>query len=253
MILYETNCPSSSQKKVEDTVTKIQTRIDTIDQVLHALLVVASEQLTTTSSSRNPRTIADRAHTRPQDGHPQYLITEPLWSPRVIPALPATNGDTPWDGGRIFRTNSYPARADRYEDPIEIGLRRPSTEINMMNTHSPTSSYPPSGRRGPPADRSSDEGYSSGFSSTSSGMDPSGYGIQRQKSSSGATELSDNPISKALFQSAMSGSARERPIEHWITAAMHWYFKVISQMSHQLSFASQKLFNIVCFAGRERS
>lgn len=238
MILYETNSPSQTSKKVENTVTRIQTRIDTIDQVLRALLVVASKQLMTASASRNPRGIDDRAHVGPQNGHPQYLITEPPWSPP--------------GGAEMFRTNSYPARVDRYKDPIEMGLRRPSTEINMMNTHSPTSPYPPTGRRGPPADRSSDEGYSSGFSSTSTGIDPSGYGTQRQRSSSGATELSDNPISRALFQSAMSEGAKKRPIQHWITAAMHWYFKVMTPTGHQLSFALQKLINIMYFARQRK-
>ncbi|PUU76020.1 hypothetical protein B9Z19DRAFT_290113 [Tuber borchii] len=240
-----------SSKKVENTVTRIETRIDTIDQVLHALLVVASEQLTTTSSSRNPGRIADRAHTRPQNGHPQYLITDPPWSPRVIPTLPATNQDMPWGGGQMIRTNSYPATVDRYEDPIDISLRRSSTETNMMNTHSPTSPYSPSSRRGPPADRSSDEGYSSGFSSTSTGVDPSGYGTQRQRSSSGVTELSDNPISRALQQSAMS--AKKRPIEHWITAAMHWYFKVITlnESSTIIRFAKVNQYYVHCQAEKD--
>jgi len=221
---YETDSPSRSQKQVESTVTNIQTRIDTIDQVLQALLVVASEQLSTASSSRNPRRIADQAHTRLQDDHSQYLITEPPRNPRLIPETPATSKDTPRGGKQIFRTNSYPIRVDTRE----MGLRRPSTEINMADTHSPTSPYPPSGRRGFPANRGSDGRCSTRFSPTSTETDSSGYGAQRQRSSSGPTELPDNPISRALQKSFKSESAKKRPIEHWITAAMHWYFKVIS-------------------------
>lgn len=153
----------------------------------------------------------------------------------------------------MLRTNSYPATVDRYADPIEIGVRRSSTETSMMDTHSPTSSYPPSGRRGPPADRSSDEGYSSRFPSTSTGIDPSGYGKQRQRSSSGATEFSDNPISRGLRQSAMGEDAKKRPIEHWITAAMHWYFKVISlyRSSTIIRFTKVNQYYVLCQAEKD--
>jgi len=224
----EANSPSESQRNVQSAVTSIQTRIDTIDQVLQALLVVASQQLTTASSSHNPTRIADRAHIRLQDGHPQYLLPEPPRNPRIMPAPPATNEDTPRNKQQIFRTNSIPIRGDRYENAIEMGPRRSSTEINMTNTHSPTSPYPPNGMRGFPANRGGDERCSTRFSLTSTEIDSSGYGAQRQNSPPGATELSDNPISRALQQSAWSESAKKRPIEHWITAAMHWYFKVIA-------------------------
>lgn len=153
----------------------------------------------------------------------------------------------------MFRTNSYPARVDRYEDPIEIGLRRSSTETNMMNTHSPTSPYPPSGRRGLPANRGGDERCGTGFSPTSTGVDPSGYGIQRQMPSSGATEPSDNPISRALRQSAMSERAVKRPIEHWITAAMHWYFKVITPYGSStiIRFTKVNQYYVLCQAEKD--
>ena len=232
---------------METTVSNIQTRIDTIDQVLHALLVVASEQLTTASSSRNPRRIADRVHTRLQNGHPQYLITEGPRNPQTIPALLGASNNKPRGGEEMLRTNSFPVGGGRYEETIEMGLRRPSTETNMMNARSPTSPYPPNGRRRPPANRDGDERRGGDSSPTSTGTNPPEFRTQRQRSSSGATELSDNPISRALRQSAMSESAKKRPIEHWITAAMHWYFKVITPYESSAINRLTKLINIVYF------
>ncbi|RPA93892.1 hypothetical protein L873DRAFT_1494290 [Choiromyces venosus 120613-1] len=215
-----------SQKAVETTVTHIQTRIDTIDQVLQALLVVASEQLTTASSSRNPRRIADRAHTRLQNGHPPYLITEAPRNPQTIPEILAPNKSKPRGGEDMLRTNSYPVGGGGgYEDTIKMGISRPFTEVGMMSSHSPKSPYPPNGRRVLPASRDGEEKRGSEFSSISTGTTPSEYRTPRQRSSLGTTEFSDNPISRALRQSAMSETAKKRPIEHWITAAMHWYFK----------------------------
>lgn len=246
----------TSQQNIQTSVSNIHTRIDTIDQVLHALLFVASEQLTSAtpripSSSRISAVRFNDGVPRPQN---QYLLEGNPINVQTIPSLLA--GANSGVSGRLIkseemaRSTSHPPefqsiQSGRLEGSSEIGIRRRTTEphdgVQPSLFHKISVARPDRKKHDSPNHKDHEDrdhkqkgkqplngGQSSTFTTPSQSSKTLNYPSPKpqRKASVDSVEASENlNIDAALRKQAESNEAQYIPIEHWITAAMHWYFK----------------------------
>lgn len=238
---------------MKTSVSNIQTRIDTIDQVLHALLYVASEQLTSTAPRiPNNNSIGTTGLFNDVNRHPknQYRLES---SPLGIQTVPALLSGTDSRTGRstkaedMVRTTSHLSefrslQSNCLEGSLEMGTRRrgtdPQSSIQPSFLYRATVSGPGRRESAPLGNR-----YHENIDIKQKGKQKPNKEPNSPLSQSRSTALNwqspkpqrkvsvdlvggdENPIDVVLRKQAESNEAQYIPIEHWITAAMHWYFK----------------------------
>lgn len=255
----------SSQHNIQTSVSNIQTRIDTIDQVLHALLFVASEQLSTSAAPHTPNRSRINAAglgsiRRPQN---QYLLEANPTNIQTVPGLLSGANS------RAIRSTGHPSEAqnvqqNRLESSPGVEIRR-TTDLdeNSYSSLSYGTAVPrPDRRKHEDVDikhkgkhaHSGSPHHSDALLSQLPNPAPNYPSPKPQrKASVDSVEAGKNPINELLRKQAESSEAQDIPIEHWITAAMHWYFKasykfpmVIACESTYTSPKSPDLLNMSC-------
>lgn len=232
----------TSQHHIQTSVSNIQTRIDTIDQVLHALLFVASEQLTSatprvSSSNRITPVGFNEGFRRPQD---RYMIEPSPINTQTIPSLLAgTNSGT----GRIIRSEemgrSVSHQQNRLETSPEMGIRRRTTEPHeniQPLTYKASVSRADTKRKGKQTHNGGSHSHYAQLSQSLPKTPNYSSPKPQRKASVDSVEVNENPINAALRRQVESNEAQEIPIEHWITAAMHWYFKASQFFGDSLQY-----------------